>query len=108
MAINVPRYSRLRFGRMLDVDSIVFWDTLDLPEIVEQPDDLVHQVTDIDRMDLLAYQYYQDPRLWWVIAVANGMEDIPTHFNVGDQLRIPAPRYVTQVLFNKANVQSRI
>lgn len=108
MAITIPRNSRLRFGRMLGVDGISFWDTLDLPEIPLQPDDLVHQVRDTDRIDLLAYRYYQDPRLWWVVAVANEMEDIPTHFNVGDQLRIPSPRYVTQVLFMKATVQSRI
>lgn len=108
MAVNIPRFSRLRFGRMLDVDGIAFWDTLDLPEVVEQPDDLVHQVMDNDRIDLLAYRYYQDPRLWWVIAAANEIEEVPTHFNVGDQLRIPAPRYVTQVLFSKAPIQSRI
>jgi nucleoid-associated protein YgaU len=30
-----------------------------------------HQITGSDRIDLLADQYYGDPRLWWTIADAN-------------------------------------
>jgi hypothetical protein len=107
MAVKVTRFSRLRFGRLAQVDGIEFWDVLDLPTIPEQLDDIVHAITDADRIDLLAHKYYRDSRLWWVIAVANDMEDIPTEFNVGDEIRIPAPRYVTQVLFNKAAIQAR-
>ena len=32
---------------------------------------LWHQITAMDRVDLLAYQYYSDPTLWWKIADAN-------------------------------------
>jgi len=54
----------------------------------------------------LAYRLYKDARLWWVIAVANGMEDIPTDFNEGEVIRLPSPRYVLQVLFNTANISA--
>lgn len=108
MPVRVPSYSRLRFGTMVADNGIEFWDVLDLPTILEQPDDIIHTVTSADRIDLLSYRYYKDARLWWVIAVANDMEDIPAQFNVGDELRIPAPRYVTQVLFKKAVMQSRV
>lgn len=30
-----------------------------------------HQITGSDRIDLLAYQYYGDARLWWNFADAN-------------------------------------
>jgi hypothetical protein len=86
---------------------VEFWDLLELPEIPVQPDDLSHQITQADRIDLLAYDHYQDPSLAWVIAVANGMEELPTDFNVGDEIRIPSPRFVKQELFKKAKVQRR-
>lgn len=107
MSIRVQEGSRLRFGEVVQFDGVEFWDVLDLPEIPEQRDDLVHRVVGPDRMDLLAYRYYRDARLWWVVALANGIEEVPTQLNVGDELRIPAPRYVHQVLFKKASVQRR-
>lgn len=107
MAVAVHRGSRLRFGELVSVDGVEFWDVLDIPEIPSQIDDLIHLVTGVDRIDLLAHKYYQDSRLWWVIAVANDFEDLPTELNVGDEIRVPAPRYVHQVLFKKASVQRR-
>lgn len=107
MSIRVQEGSRLRFGEVVKFDGVEFWDVLDLPEIPKQRDDLVHKVVGPDRMDLLAYRYYRDARLWWVVATANDIEEVPTSLNVGDELRIPSPRYVTQVLFKKAAVQRR-
>jgi len=107
MPISVQKGSRLRFGEVVVVDGVEFWEVLDIPDIPPQRDDLIHRVEGPDRIDLLAYRFYQDARLWWVIAVANGMEELPTALNVGDEIRIPSPRYVLQVLFKKASVQRR-
>jgi len=107
MAVRVQKGSRLRFGELVTLDGVEFWDILDIPEIPAQRDDLVHRVEGPDRIDLISDWYYQDARLWWVIAVANGMEELPTELNVGDEIRIPSPRYVSQVLFKKASVQRR-
>jgi len=107
MAVKVRRFSRLRFGELITVDGVEFWDVLDLPTIPEQPDDLQYQVRKPDRIDLLAQRFYKDVRLWWVIAVANDMEIIPTDLNEGDEIRIPSPRYVKQELFKKASVGAR-
>lgn len=41
------------------------------------------------RIDLVAMKAYNDVRLWWVIAVANDLED-PTILDVGKVLRIPS------------------
>ena len=57
-----------------------------------------------DRLDLLAYSYYKDPELWWVISVANNHITKGSMFPTpGLQLRIPTN--VTNVLrlFNELN-----
>lgn len=101
MTVKVQKSSRLRFGKLLYVGAVECWEVLDLPTIPPQTDDLVYTVVDRDRIDALATRYYGDPVLWWVIAAANDMEIVPTALNTGDALRIPSPRYVTQVLFNR-------
>jgi hypothetical protein len=102
MSVRVPTRSRLRFADLGTLDGIEFWDLLDLPEIPDQPDDISYQVQGGDRMDRLAARFYGDPVLWWVLAVANEIEIIPTELQEGDFLRIPSPRYVTQELFKSA------
>ena len=41
------------------------------------------------RIDLVAFRAYNDVRLWWIIAVANDLED-PMILDVGTVLRIPS------------------
>lgn len=43
-----------------------------------------------DRFDLLAYKYYGDVSMWWIIAVANNINDANFFVEPGIQLRIPA------------------
>lgn len=43
-----------------------------------------------DRLDLLAYDYYQDTGLWWIIASANALPGDSIYPPAGIQLRIPA------------------
>lgn len=42
-----------------------------------------------DRMDLLANDFYGDPTLWWVIAMANDLDRDSVFPPLGFQLRIP-------------------
>lgn len=42
-----------------------------------------------DRLDLLAYNFYKDPSLWWVIASANALPGDSIYPPIGMQLRIP-------------------
>ena len=51
----------------------------------------VYVVTTIgDRLDLLAYSYYRDVNLWWIISAANNNITKGSLFPVpGTQLRIP-------------------
>lgn len=43
-----------------------------------------------DRLYRLAQNYYNDPKLWWVIAHAN-QKPTDAHFTPGDEIIIPEP-----------------
>jgi hypothetical protein len=50
----------------------------------------IYVVTETDdRFDTLAYQYYEDASLWWIIASANNIHDAPFGIADGTVLRIP-------------------
>lgn len=51
----------------------------------------VYVITTIgDRLDTIAYSYYNDPELWWIIAVANNNVTKGSLYPTpGTQLRIP-------------------
>ena len=56
-----------------------------------------------DRLDNLANSYYEDPRLWWIIARANNIGKGDLTVPLGKQIRIPF-NYVTIVeQFNELN-----
>jgi len=61
------------------------------PTIKWQPqsDDRFHKVNSGDRIDLLAYQYFGDCRLWWIICDYNGIR-FPLDMKEGMVLRIPS------------------
>ncbi len=105
MTVSLTDHSRLRFADLVLAENIVFWDTVDLPEIVVQGDDQQYIVQQNDRIDRLAYKFYGDPVLWWVLAAANDLELVPTALYGGQVLRVPAPRYVLQELFKIAKAR---
>ena len=43
-----------------------------------------------DRLDLLAYKYYGDTSLWWIIAIANNIGKGSLFIEPGIQIRIPS------------------
>ena len=59
----------------------------------------IYVVTELgDRLDTLAYQFYQDQTLWWIIASANNIHNAVFALPEGTQLRIPQ-NYI-QILSN--------
>jgi nucleoid-associated protein YgaU len=103
MAVTVSKHSRLQFDTLLTDSGMEFWDTLDLPDIPVQNDDIQYTAISNDRIELLAYQFYGDPGLWWVIALANNLELLPTALYNGQLLRIPSPTYILQTFFQAGN-----
>ena len=65
------------------------YKTLLYPSIPESPSDIYITVSDNDYIDQIAYRYYQDVSLWWIIAVANNLGKGKLSLDINKQLRIP-------------------
>ena len=59
------------------------------PKIKATNEDIYIISTQSDRLDLLASRYYGNSTYWWIIAVANNLNDASLSIEVGKQLRIP-------------------
>lgn len=64
------------------------------------PGELQYRVKqqDIGFLDLIAYAHYGEAgeRLWWVIAIYNGIRDPETDMQVGQVLRIPSYAFLSR------------
>ena len=58
------------------------------PDILDGVDTVDYIYGIADRLDLLAYKYYGDSDYWWIIALANNVQD-PFSVAVGQRLKIP-------------------
>ena len=68
-----------------------YYGTVTYPEIPQNESDIWVETEFGDRLDSLAYQFYSDVTLYWIISIAN-----PNKVNMGslyltpgDQIRIP-------------------
>ncbi len=59
------------------------------PNIPLRDDDVYVMTETGDRLDTLAFLYYEDPTLLWIIASANNIHNAPLGFEDGTILRIP-------------------
>lgn len=59
------------------------------PNIPLRDDDVYVATETGDRLDTLAYEYYDNSSLWWIIAAANNIHDAPLGLKDGTILRIP-------------------
>lgn len=73
------------------------------PIIEPQDSDAIIISNDADYLDSLAYTYYGDPTLWWVIALANNLGKGRMSVPPGLQLRIPTNINAILVQFNTLN-----
>ena len=58
-------------------------------KIQERSDDLIIVANEGDRLDNLAAKFYGSPRLWFVIASVNNLNDGSMHISPGTEVRIP-------------------
>lgn len=59
------------------------------PNIPLRDDDIYVATETGDRFDTLAFDFYGDSKLWWIIASANNIHDAPFGIQDGTVLRIP-------------------
>ena len=74
------------------------------PVIRETDNDYYITITEGDRLDNLAYRYYRDSNLWWVISMANNNVTRGSMFPYpGTQLRIPTDINTVLKTYNQFN-----
>jgi phage tail protein X len=83
------RYTHTKTLRDTDTN-ISYMESTIYPKIVPSNNDFYIISEQGDRFDLLAYKYYNDTSMWWIIAVANNLNDAEFFVKPGIQLRIPA------------------
>lgn len=97
----MKRYSTTRKKR--GKDNIISYATTRYPSIpIENGDQFIVSRVG-DRLDSLAYQYYGDVTLWWVIAKANGIKG-KIGLEPATDLRIPGNISAIIENFNKINL----
>jgi hypothetical protein len=75
------------------------------PQIPFSDTDIYIITTIGDRLDSIAYSYYNDSELWWVISVANNNSTNGSIFpQPGTQLRIPTNINYVLSLFDAENI----
>lgn len=65
------------------------YKTTNYPNILPDDTDLLITTNETDYLDTLAFKYYGDPTLWWVIALTNNIGKGRLSVEPGIQLKIP-------------------
>lgn len=84
-------------------DGITYKANSIYPEVPLSDKDYYVITTAGDRYDTLAYQFYNDVSLWWIIASANNSQQASLVVQPGVQLRIPHDKTVALDLYNQVN-----
>lgn len=67
-----------------------YYESTIYPKVTPSDNDLYVIAVQGDRLDVLANKYYGDPKMWWIIATANNLNDATLSIEPGKQLRIPS------------------
>jgi LysM repeat protein len=81
------RYQRNTIQKLKDGREV--YSTKIYPNIPLRDSDIYIVTQGGDRLDTLAYQYYGDQSLWWIIATANNIHDPSFSVEDGTILRVP-------------------
>jgi hypothetical protein len=94
----MSRYSQIPIIKTLGNENRRFVN-VKYPQISLDSQDIYLYIAQGDRYDALAYNFYKDPDLWWIINRANPNQDSASLYpSVGSQIRIPAPNRLSSIL----------
>lgn len=82
------RYQNIQITKYQDKGDQYYLNNI-YPEIPLSENDSYIISTLGDRLDLLAFDFYGDTSLWWIIASANSLPGDSLYIEPGFQLRIP-------------------
>jgi phage tail protein X len=103
----MSRYTNYVFTQTesIDANNKRFYQALLDPYIDKDTSDIYVITTIGDRYDLLAWEYYSDAQLWWIISAAN--PELPKDSILiapGTQVRIPRNYQTVLHLFQTQNL----
>jgi phage tail protein X len=98
---NESRYSQTAQTTRFDGKRIL--TTTYYPEIPLSDKDIYIIASNADRLDQLAYKYYNNSTYWWVIAQANNLGKGSLFMEEGTQIRIPGDLAGILSAFNTEN-----
>lgn len=87
---NVSEETKILEANALRKKGVEVFKSTRPTRVREQTDDLILTVNEGDRLDNLAAQFYGSPRLWFVIASVNNLNNGSMHIPPGTRIRIPA------------------
>lgn len=99
MDVKIEQQSWLQLTNLLDFDGVIFWDQTEFPDIVISEDDQYITLSQAQskRIDLIAWDFYGDVNMFWVIMLANNI-DLPNQLREGMVLRLPAQSTIDDLL----------
>jgi len=77
--------------------------TIRYPKMEKTSNDIYIISIQGDRLDNLAFKYFEDARLWWILARANNLGKGDLEVPIGTQLRIPHRFVEIQDEYEKLN-----
>jgi hypothetical protein len=83
----MKRYNNIKINQRWDGKRVL--KTTYYPEIPISDSDVYIVSNDGDYLDTLAFKYYNDSTLWWIIALANNLGKGRLSVTGGIQIRIP-------------------
>tara|TARA_Y100000004_G_C8703363_1_gene322628 strand:- start:221 stop:526 length:306 start_codon:yes stop_codon:yes gene_type:complete len=91
--------NRLKYMRIRkDSKGKRFYKNIKYPNIPLTSNDIYVITTIGDRLDSIAFQFYNDVRLWWVIATANPQVIRRDSYNLKPNLEIRIPANVSSII----------
>ena len=87
---NSSRYSLKRpMNEVIDFNDLKLYSYPWTCETQESEGDIYIEIMNNTRLDKLANDYYNDPKLWWAIAQVNNIKNPLTDLKIGTMIRIP-------------------
>ena len=86
---NVAETIRILSRNELRKEGIQVFSATRPTKIQPRQDDLIIIASEEDRLDNLAAKFYGSPRLWYVIASVNDLNNGSMHITPGIEVRIP-------------------
>lgn len=100
----MKRYESTSIKTRWDGKRVYF--TTEYPKIIPADTDIVVISNETDYLDSLAFKYYGDPTLWWIIALVNNLGKARMSVPPGLQIRVPTSINDILVNFNNLNTNN--